>query len=82
MPFPGTRLYEQLVADGTIGRDARFAADDLNVPVFARPEFSTEELIRRKEILKSMFSGLGVLFELEKAAEESQRVRFSSGGLP
>ena len=66
MPFPGTRLYDNLIASGVINSGFKIERSDLNAPAFSTPLFNKEELVLRKKTLKDLFPGLGNLFELEK----------------
>jgi radical SAM superfamily enzyme YgiQ (UPF0313 family) len=65
IPFPGTQLYEDMVRDGLLRKGDTAGMDDLNAPSFETPDFTREELIRRKQILKDMFPGLAILHEIE-----------------
>lgn len=66
MPFPGTRLYENLIASGVINSGFNIERSDLNAPAFSTALFSKEELVLRKKTLKDLLPGLGILFELEE----------------
>jgi len=54
-PFPGTRLYEELLAEGVIGEDFKPPADDFLDPVFAPPGTTIEQLRQRHKMLLKGF---------------------------
>jgi anaerobic magnesium-protoporphyrin IX monomethyl ester cyclase len=66
IPFPGTKLYANLLKEGVLDSDFSIRMDDFNTPVYATKLFTKEELIRRKQILKDSFPSLAILAELEE----------------
>jgi anaerobic magnesium-protoporphyrin IX monomethyl ester cyclase len=49
IPYPGTKLYDMLRADGTLPPGWEVQMDTLSRPVYGTKDFSIEELIRRKK---------------------------------
>jgi anaerobic magnesium-protoporphyrin IX monomethyl ester cyclase len=65
VPFPGTKLYDDLIHQGVVKSGYMAGMDDLNSPSFVTSDFTADDLKRRKKILKEMFPGLGILYEIE-----------------
>ncbi len=57
IPFPGTKLYRDLVDMGIIDKDFMVDIDNFNYPIFSTTDFTKEELLkRRKRLLMSFYS--------------------------
>jgi len=55
-PYPGTKLYEMLLADGTLPAGWEVKMDTLSRPAYGTKDFSIEELIgRKKRVLLSFY---------------------------
>ncbi|MBN2198392.1 MAG: radical SAM protein [Candidatus Aminicenantes bacterium] len=54
-PFPGTRLYDELRAEGVIGEDFKPPLDDFLEPVFAPPGAVIGQLRKRHKMLLKRF---------------------------
>jgi len=48
-PYPGTKLYDMLLADGTLPSGWEVRMDTLSRPAYGTKDFSVEELIKRKK---------------------------------
>lgn len=70
IPFPGTKLYENLIKGGILDSNFSIGMDDFNTPVYATELFTKEDLVRRKKILKDSFPSLAILAELEAQNEK------------
>jgi len=66
VPFPGTDLHRQLVQQGILDPEEKIGIDTLNIISYETGDFTDGELINRKNRLKQMFPGLGVLYEIEQ----------------
>jgi anaerobic magnesium-protoporphyrin IX monomethyl ester cyclase len=66
VPFPGTDLYHQLIQQGILDASEQIGIDNLNSISYETDDFTGDELINRKNRLKSMFPSLGVLSKLEQ----------------
>lgn len=69
IPFPGTKLHDDLVRHNVIDKNFVLGMDDFNTPVYETDCFTKEELVTRKKVLKDSFSSLAVLAEIEKGNE-------------
>jgi magnesium-protoporphyrin IX monomethyl ester (oxidative) cyclase len=49
VPYPGTKLYEMLRADGTLPPGWEVRMDTLSRPAYGTRDFTIEELVRRKK---------------------------------
>lgn len=70
IPFPGTKLHEDLIKQCIIDKNYSVDMDDLNTPAYSTNSFTKDELIKRKKILKDVFPGLAILSELEAKNEQ------------
>jgi magnesium-protoporphyrin IX monomethyl ester (oxidative) cyclase len=66
IPFPGTKLHDDLIADCVIDKNFELCMDDFNTPVYETDCFTKEDLIHRKKILKDSFPSLAVLAKIEE----------------
>ncbi|MCX6996562.1 MAG: radical SAM protein [Kiritimatiellaeota bacterium] len=73
VPFPGTVLFEQLVKDGILHDGATVEMDDEETPCFETADFTKKDLLRRRDILKSMFPRMRVLCEIVEGLCTSSR---------
>lgn len=65
VPFPGTDLYDHLLKQGVLNIADIIRMDNLNATSFTTTDFTQDDLIRRKVILKNMFPSLAILYDLE-----------------
>jgi anaerobic magnesium-protoporphyrin IX monomethyl ester cyclase len=71
VPFPGTDLHHQLIQQGILDPEKQVDIDNLNTISYETGDFTGDELINRKNQLKQMFPGLGVLYEIEQLSASS-----------
>ena len=65
-PFPGTKMRNDLEEKGIIKKDLKIKMDNYKLPVFLTDDFSVNDLLKRKNDIKNLFSNLKVLEEIEK----------------
>lgn len=70
IPFPGTKLREDLIRQGIIDKNYFIGIDDLNHPVYSTKSFTKDVLVKRKKILRDSFPSLAILYELEVKNEQ------------
>lgn len=66
-PFPETELWHRLVKNNIISDTMELNMDNLNTPTFSTENFSKEDLLVRKQKMKDLFPGLGILEKIERA---------------
>jgi len=67
VPFPGTQLCLDLIGKGIIeSGDKIDEIQDFNTPIYSTIDFTKDDLIERKKIIKDMFPSLAVLEKLEE----------------
>ncbi len=65
-PFPETELWNRLVKNKVISNTMELSMDNLNTPTFSTENFTKEDLIARKQKMKDLFPGLGILERIER----------------
>lgn len=65
-PFPKTKFNEDLINLKILDKNFSLELDDLNTPIFETDYFTKEDVIKRKQEIKNLFPGLGILSKLVK----------------